>query len=63
MENVKQVVFEEKIYDEQQFVDLGLPSGTLWAAYNVGAKKAEEAGDFFSWGETKTKNMYSGYDT
>ena len=63
VENVKQVVFEEKIYDEQQFVDLGLPSGTLWAAYNLGAKKPEEAGDFFSWGETKTKNMYSGYDT
>lgn len=22
-----------------EFVDLGLPSGTLWATYNVGAKK------------------------
>lgn len=33
-------------------VDLGLPSGTLWAKRNVGASKPEEYGDFFAWGET-----------
>ena len=37
-------------------VDLGLPSGILWATCNVGAEKenyAPEAyGDFFAWGET-----------
>ena len=37
-------------------VDLGLPSGTKWAPYNVGATKPEEFGDFYAWGETKTKN-------
>ena len=34
------------------FVDLGLPSGTLWAKWNVGASCPEEAGDQFIWGET-----------
>jgi len=33
-------------------VDLGLPSGTLWAKRNVGASKPEEYGDYFAWGET-----------
>ena len=35
------------------FVDLGLPSGTLWAKWNVGASYPEEIGDSFTWGETK----------
>lgn len=34
-------------------IDLGLPSGTLWASCNVGATKPEEYGDYFAWGETK----------
>ena len=33
-------------------VDLGLPSGTLWASCNVGATSPEEFGDYFAWGET-----------
>ena len=42
------------------YVDLGLPSGTLWAAYNVGASSPEEYGDYFSYGETSPKDWYSG---
>ena len=34
-------------------VDLGLPSGTLWATYNVGASKPEDYGDYFAWGEVR----------
>lgn len=34
------------------YVDLGLPSGTLWATCNVGASKPEDYGDYYSWGET-----------
>ena len=34
------------------FVDLGLPSGTLWATCNVGAKEAEQTGLYFAFGET-----------
>ena len=36
-----------------EYVDLGLPSGTLWATCNVGATKPEEYGLYFAWGETK----------
>ena len=41
-----------------EWVDLGLPSGTLWATCNVGANAPEEYGDYFSWGETASKNLY-----
>lgn len=36
-------------------VNLGLPSGTLWADRNVGADFPEDYGDYFAWGETSTK--------
>lgn len=39
-------------------IDLGLPSGTLWATCNVGASSPEEYGDYFAWGETKPKEIY-----
>lgn len=35
-----------------EYVDLGLPSGTLWAKMNVGATTEKEAGLYFAWGET-----------
>lgn len=44
--------------DTHEFVDLGLPSGTLWATCNVGAESPEEYGDYFSWGETEPKEIY-----
>ena len=42
-----------------EYVDLGLPSGTLWATCNIGASSPEEFGDFFAWGETTPKNYYN----
>lgn len=33
-------------------IDLGLPSGTLWAEWNLGATKPEGYGEYFAWGET-----------
>lgn len=39
-------------------VDLGLPSGTLWATCNIGANTTEEYGDLFAWGETQPKDIY-----
>lgn len=36
----------------REYVDLDLPSGTLWAAWNVGASNSEELGQYFAWGET-----------
>ena len=38
--------------DIHEYVDLALPSGTLWATMNIGASSPEEAGDYFAWGET-----------
>lgn len=35
-----------------EYVDLGLPSGTLWATMNVGATSAVDYGYYFCWGET-----------
>lgn len=40
-------------------VDLGLPSGTLWADRNVGADSPEDYGDYFAWGETEPKSTYN----
>ena len=40
-------------------VDLGLPSGLLWATCNVGADTPESYGDYFAWGETTPKNTYT----
>ena len=42
-----------------KFVDLGLPSGTLWAETNIGASTPYEDGDYFAWAETKPKSRYS----
>ena len=36
-----------------KWVDLGLPSGTLWMDRNIGAEKPEDGGLFFAWGETQ----------
>ena len=41
------------------YVDLGLPSGLMWAAYNVGATKPEEYGGYYAWGETEEKSNYN----
>ncbi len=41
------------------YVDLGLPSGTLWSVCNMGADKPEEFGSYYAWGETSTKSSYN----
>lgn len=43
----------------KSYVDLGLPSGTLWATCNVGANSPEEYGTYFAWGETEPKEEYN----
>ena len=34
-------------------IDLGLPSGLLWADKNIGAETEEDAGLYFQWGDTE----------
>ncbi len=50
-----------KIIGGHKFVDLGLPSGLLWAECNVGASSPWEDGDYYAWGETEPKSIYN-YD-
>lgn len=42
-----------------QAVDLGLPSGTKWASWNMGASAPEENGNRYSWGEVEPKEFYT----
>lgn len=48
-----------KVINGHKFVDLGLPSGLLWAETNVGASTPYADGDYYAWGETQTKSYYS----
>ena len=47
-----------QVIKDHKYVDLGLPSGTLWATCNVGADVPEGYGDYFAWGETEPKTNY-----
>ncbi len=40
-------------------VDLGL--SVKWASHNVGAAKASDAGNYYSWGMTKVQTLYGDY--
>ena len=45
-------------------VDLGLPSGTIWCKYNLGANNDTNYGDYYAWGEivpNKTNYAWSNY--
>ena len=46
-------------HDPNDYVDLGLPSGTLWATCNIGASRPEDRGYYFAWGETSPKDVYN----
>lgn len=59
--------YETSIYVEQEgsdingyeYVDLGLPSGTLWATCNIGATSPSEKGYLYAWGESEPKDDFS----
>ncbi|MBP5703417.1 MAG: hypothetical protein J6X12_01800 [Paludibacteraceae bacterium] len=59
-DDVEEIFFSERTAADT-FVDLDLPSGTLWAKFNLGANRPEEFGDLYAWGETETKPTYSWY--
>lgn len=42
-----------------EYVDLGLPSGNLWATCNLGASSPEAYGDYYAWGEVEPKQKYT----
>ena len=45
--------------DNVEYVDLGLPSGNLWAKCNLGASAPEAFGDYYAWGEVEPKQEYT----
>ena len=58
LEDTKEMVFASENetpsdpFNGYEYVDLGLPSGTLWAKSNVGAESEEDYGLYFAWGST-----------
>ena len=44
---------KDEIDGPHDYVDLGLPSHTLWATCNVGATEPQQAGDYYGWGQTE----------
>lgn len=57
-EDIAESAADSIVEEAEVYVDLGLPSGRLWAKCNIGAKNPEDSGDFFAWGETTVKNEY-----
>lgn len=49
----KYVVSRDVNLNGHDYVDLGLPSRTLWATMNVGASKPSDAGLYFQWGDVQ----------
>ena len=47
------------VFNGHEYIDLGLPSGTLWATCNVGADRPEDYGNYYAWGETQPKDKYN----
>lgn len=41
------------------YIDLGLPSGILWATCNIGASNFDDLGDRFAYGEVSPKESYA----
>ena len=58
-ENVKLFAEFRRTLNRHEYVDLGLPSGLMWATCNVGADAPENCGGYYAWGEIEEKNDYS----
>lgn len=62
LDNSGILFFEGKAAVPECFVDLGLPSGTLWSTKNIGATNGATAeswyGNYYAWGEIETKDFY-----
>ena len=52
-ENNNVYLLKKKNANGYSYVDLGLPSGTLWATMNVGATSETDYGNYFMWGSTE----------
>ncbi len=60
LSSIDSIHFAVKPFENgHEYVDLGLPSGTLWATCNVGASTPFEHGNHFAWGEVTLKEVYN----
>lgn len=50
IKKVSQKESQEKVINGHEYVDLGLPSGTLWATMNVGASSQTDYGNYYMYG-------------
>lgn len=56
----KELSWKKYAYNNEiAFVDLGLPSGRLWAACDIGSSTPSSKGTLFSWGELTTKQTFN----
>ena len=62
-------IIQDKIEFKKFFVDMGFPSRTLWARYNLGVNPYKGLftpesyyGDYYCWGEIETKPQYRPID-
>ena len=62
-QNMNNIGFSSYAETSKEYVDLGLPSGTLWATCNIGATKPEESGSYFAWGKLVLKRIVLGVHT
>lgn len=58
-EDVKLYAEFRRTLNRHEYVDLGLPSGLMWATCNVDADAPEACGGYYAWGETEEKDDYS----
>lgn len=57
--NVDSIVTKYFSEKENDYADLGLPSGTLWAKKNLNAKSEYDFGSFHAWGDTAIRNNFN----
>lgn len=62
------VIYDSLPVVPEGFIDFGLPSGLLWAQYNLGVDPTDLDspedwyGDYYAWGELETKTYYDWTD-
>ena len=59
LDDISFCALDPSVSGDHAYVDLGLPSGLLWATCNVGADFPEDYGDYFAWSETQPKDIYN----
>ena len=61
LRNIRKLSSGNYMVNGREFVDLGLPSGLLWATMNIGASDEADFGNYYAWGETRPNGCYTWY--